>query len=73
MSNMDKALRYCATEGLLRQLSEKMIGALPDIIGQYKLYVYAVPWKRYPAMVLLKQICTTLTVRISHHVDITSH
>ena len=65
---MQQALQYCATAGLLGQFSEKLNGV--DIIGQYELYVRAAPWKRYPATLVLKQICTTLTVRTFHPVGL---
>ena len=70
LSKMRKALQYCAAEGLLGQFSEKLNGV--DIIGQYELYVRAAPWKRYPATLVLKQICATLTVCIFHAFSITS-
>ena len=58
---MHKAFQFCAGMGLLEQLSEELNGA--DIIGQYELYVRTAPWRRYPATLALKHICTILTVR----------
>jgi len=61
LSNMDKALQYCTAAGVLTQLSEELNSA--DLIGQYESYVHGAPWKRYPAMLVLKHFCATLTVR----------
>jgi len=61
---MRKALQYCRAAELFEKLSEELDAS--DIVGQYELYVRMTPWKRYPATLALKQICATLTVRISH-------
>jgi len=63
LSTTHSALRYCTGVGLLRQLSEELNRA--DIVGEYELYVHAVPWNKYPATLVLKQICASLTVRNS--------
>jgi len=68
---MHKALQHCTAVGLLERLSEELINA--DILGQYEMYVRPAPWKRYPAMLVLKQIYTTLTVRIIHRVVFTTN
>ena len=62
LSNMHKALQYCAVEGLLKQLSKELNSA--DIIGEYELYVQVAPWRRYPATLVLRQICANLSLRV---------
>jgi len=70
LSKMSGALKYCTEAGILKQLSQKLNCA--DIIGEYKSYVGAAPWMRYPATLVLKPLCAMLTVRIFHPVGFTS-
>jgi len=68
---MRRAFKYCTEAGILKQLSKKLNRA--DITGEYKSYVGAAPWMRYPATLVLKPLCAMLTVRIFHRVDFASN
>lgn len=55
------ALARCKAVGLASLLPEE----LPDVILRgYKAFVRSAPWDRHSTTVILKQICSTLRVRI---------
>jgi len=61
---MGSAVRYCTKAEMSRRLSKELQSA--DIIGQYELFVRSTPWNKHPATLILKKICTLLTVQYFH-------